>query len=286
MSEVIKKSGSKKKFDFISFSIFLAFILIIGSWAFVINVDKADFWSLFSSRNMMYAKKFLGGMVGIGEKTPAFTNIESIKTVIKLTYETLQMSILAIGFATLGMILTVIPAARNVADGSLTLSRTWYSRIVFGLIRVLYIFSRAVPELVWAMIIIFVFKPGILPGAIALALHNFGILGKLCAEVIEDLDLRPVRNLASCGASSVQMLIYGVIPSVMSKFLTYIVYRWEVIIRTTIVVGFVGAGGLGMQFKLAMSYFKYSELTLILMCYLILVWIADLVSEGSRRLTR
>ena len=78
---------------------------------------------------------------------------------------------------------------------------------------VFYIFSRSVPELVWAMMIIFILKPGILPGAIAFALHNFGILGKLWAEVIEDLDAtRPIRNLASTGASKIEILFYGVLP--------------------------------------------------------------------------
>ena len=133
------------------------------------------------------------------------------------------------------------------------------------------------------MIIIFILKPGILPGAIALALHNFGILGKLCAEVIEDLDDRPVRNLALNGASKSQMLMYGVLPTVMPRFLTYILYRWEVIMRTTIVVGFVGAGGLGQQFKMSLSFFHYSDVTLLLFCYCVLVFIADFISEAARK---
>ena len=155
---------------------------------------------------------------------------------------------MAIGFSTIVMFLTVIPAARNVADGTLTLSRKWYRWFVFGLIRVSYIFSRAIPELVWAMIVIFIFKPGILPGAIALALHNFGILGKLCAEVIEEVPIL-VRSetLHLQGANRAQILMYGVFPTVLPQFLTYILYRWEVIMRTTIVVGFVGAGGLSAR---------------------------------------
>jgi len=111
---------------------------------------------------------------------------------------------------------------------------------------------------------------------------NFGILGKLCAEVIEDLDSRAVRNLASCGAGRVQILLYGVLPTALPRFLTYILYRWEVIMRTTIVVGFVGAGGLGQQFKLSMSFFHYTDLTLLLLCYLILVFAADYLSEKAR----
>lgn len=272
----------KQKMTFISFSIYLFFLLVAGSWYFIIGVEKASLTDLFSSENVQYASKFFKGLLGIGEDDIAFLNRESWSEAAKLTIETLQMSIMAIGFSTIVMFLTVIPAARNMADGTLTLSRKWYSWFIFGLIRITYIFSRSVPELIWAMIVIFIFKPGILPGAIALALHNFGILGKLCAEVIEDMDSRPIRNLASVGAGRAQILMYGVLPSVLPQFLTYILYRWEVIMRTTIVVGFVGAGGLGQQFKLSMSFFHYTEITLMLVCYIVLVVFADFLSDKSR----
>jgi phosphonate transport system permease protein len=286
-SNVLRKrliEWKKTKISFVRFSLVFASLLIVGSWIFIYIADEAKFLGLFTERNFMYTKKFINGLLGIGEKNIAYLDAKAWENALKLTYETLQMSVMAIGFATIGMLATVIPAARNTAEGKLTLTKRWYRWIVFGLIRIAYIFSRAVPELVWAMIIVFIFKPGILPGALALAIHNFGILGKLCAEVVEDVDLRPIRNLASSGGSSSQILIYGVIPTVMPKFLSYILYRGEVILRTTIVVGFVGAGGLGQEFKLAMSYFKYTEITLLLICYLILVFLADLLSEGSRKL--
>jgi ABC-type phosphate/phosphonate transport system permease subunit len=272
----------KRKFTFLTFSFYAFLLLIAASWYFVIGVKNASLLELFSKENVAYASKFFKGLFGVGQDEIAFLNRDSWSHAFTLTIETLQMSIMAIGFSTIVMFLTVIPAARNVADGTLTLSRKWYRWFVFGLIRISYIFSRAIPELVWAMIIIFIFKPGILPGAIALALHNFGILGKLCAEVIEDTDSRPIRNLASAGAGRAQILMYGVFPTVLPQFLTYILYRWEVIMRTTIVVGFVGAGGLGQEFKLSMSFFHYTEITLLLICYLILVVIADYISEKSR----
>lgn len=272
----------KRKFTFLTFSFYAFLLLIVGSWYFVIGVKNASLVELFSKENVAYASKFFKGLFGVGQEEIAFLNRDSWSYAFTLTIETLQMSIMAIGFSTIVMFLTVIPAARNVADGTLTLSRKWYRWFVFGFIRISYIFSRAIPELVWAMIIIFIFKPGILPGAIALALHNFGILGKLCAEVIEDTDSRPIRNLASAGAGRAQILMYGVFPTVLPQFLTYILYRWEVIMRTTIVVGFVGAGGLGQEFKLSMSFFHYTEITLLLICYLILVIIADFISEKSR----
>ena len=256
------------------------------SWWFVFVVEKASLSDLFSEKNAYYAGRFFAGLFGIGEESPAFLNPDSWKTALGLTYETLRMSIMAIGFSTIAMFLTVIPAARNIADGSLTLAGKWYNWISFGFVRIMYIFSRAIPELVWAMMIIFILKPGILPGAIALALHNFGILGKLCAEVIEDLDGRPIRNLALNGASKGQMLIYGVLPLAMPRFITYILYRWEVIMRTTIVVGFVGAGGLGQQFKMSLSFFHYTDITLLLFCYCVLVFISDFVSEAARKTSK
>ncbi|MEH7072695.1 PhnE/PtxC family ABC transporter permease [Neobacillus drentensis] len=260
-----------------------ALLLIICSWVFITVSEHANLFELLSDKNIQYAKKFFGGLIGVNEKHPAFLDGGSWSAALKLTLETLEMSLIAIGFATIAAFLTVIPAARNIANGSLTSSKRWYSWVLYGFVRLTYIFSRSVPELVWAMMIIFIFKPGILPGAIALALHNFGILGKLWAEVIEDMDPRPIRNLASAGASNIQIFFYGILPTVMPRFLTYILYRWEVIMRTTIVVGFVGAGGLGMEFKLAMSYFQYTEITLLLLCYMILVVIADFASESTRK---
>ncbi|WP_223590015.1 PhnE/PtxC family ABC transporter permease [Neobacillus bataviensis] len=261
-------------------------LLIIGSWVFITSGDKANLLELLSDKNLEYAKKFFGGLVGVNEKHPAFLVASGWSSALKLTLETLEMSIMAIGFATIAAFITVIPAARNMANGSLTSEKKWYNWPLFGIVRIIYVFSRAVPELVWAMMIIFIFKPGLLPGAIALALHNFGILGKLWAEVIEDMDPRPIRNLASAGASKIQILFYGILPTVLPRFLTYILYRWEVIMRTTIVVGFVGAGGLGMEFKLAMSFFQYTEITLLLLCYMILVIIADFTSESTRKAVR
>lgn len=267
-------------------SVFFTLLLIIGSWVFIHIAENAQFFELLSKKNLEAAKRFFGGLIGLNSVEPAFLDGSSWAAALKLTLETLEMSIMAIGFATITAFLTVVPAARNIASGHLTGSKKWYNWPLYGIVRIFYIFSRSVPELVWAMMIIFIFKPGLLPGAIALALHNFGILGKLWAEVIEDMDARPIRNLAASGASKIETLFYGILPTVLPRFLTYILYRWEVIMRTTIVVGFVGAGGLGMEFKLAMSFFNYTQITLLLLCYMILVIIADFASESTRKAVR
>lgn len=281
--ENCKKNNNK---SFLRFSLGLFLFLVTSSWIYLIFVDGADFSVLINPNNLQKGKIFILQIFGFENKSGLILDYKFMKNLLDLTLETLQISIIAIGFATLGVILSVIPAARNVADGSLVFRTNWLSWFRFGVIRGLYMFTRAVPELIWALFIIFVFKPGILAGAITLGIHNLGVLGKLCSEVIENLDTRPIKSLVSSGASKYQVLFYGIIPMVMPKFLTYIVYRWEVIIRTTIIVGFIGAGGLGQAFKLAMSYFKYSEVGFILLVYITLVWLADLLSGLTRGATK
>ena len=198
------------------------------------------------------------------------------------------MSILAIGFAGIGVLLTFLPAARNVATGELSPTRRGSAglRAMYFLVRGVFIFTRGVPELVLAMIIVFFLSPGILPGAIALGLHNYGILGKLSAEVVEDLDTRPARALRASGAGSFQMLAYAIMPQVLPQFITYLLYRWEVVIRTTIVVGFVSAGGLGHDFRLSMSFFHYTDVALLLIWYIILVVCVDILCSWLRQRVR
>ena len=196
------------------------------------------------------------------------------------------MSVLAIALAGIAALLTFMFAARNVMWGELAPHGSWLWRGIFLLVRGAFALTRSIPELFWAMLIVFVLSPGILPGAVALALHNWGVLGKLSAEVVEGLDPGPARALQAAGASRLQVLLYGILPQALPRFVTYLFYRWEVIIRTTIVVGFVSAGGLGTEFRLSMSYFHYTTVTLLLAWYLILVIGVDLVSAFMRRLAR
>ncbi len=279
-----KQSMVKDRTDsFVGVSIFVFLLMIVGSWGYIFYVDGASLSELFSEKNMTFATRFLKRMVYDGQNTPAYIDGSKIAEVVDLMLETVRMSILAIVFSTLGMLMTLIPIMVSVIKK--TPSRL--ERIIAAGIRlfvhVSYLISRSVPELIWAMILIFIFRPGILPGALALGIHNFGILGKLCFEVVENMDHSPLVGVAQCGANRRQILIYGILPNVMPKFVSYIVYRWEVILRTTIVVGMVGAGGLGQAFKLHLSWFHYTSVTLILIAYLILVFLSDKLSENLRR---
>ncbi len=152
--------------------------------------------------------------------------------------------------------------------------------------RFLLLFVRAVPEPIWALIFLFVLFPGILPGAIALALHNLGILGRLMAEVTENLDQRPLRSLKALGATAPQVFLYGVLPLTLPRFIAYILYRWEVCIRATVIVGLVGAGGLGRLLTEQLSSFDYKGVLTTLIVFLALTFLVDVISAEVRRTLR
>ncbi|MDP9471633.1 MAG: ABC transporter permease subunit, partial [Chloroflexota bacterium] len=245
--------------------------LVVASWVFVVSEPSAHVGDLVSRETLDHGRDFLQQLAGVGEARPAYRDPGQWRQAAGLAYRTLAMSVLAIGFATISTLLTVMAGARPVVDEG----RHWPRTLLFGLTRAAWIFSRAVPELVWALLIVFVFSPGILAGALALGLHNFGVLGRLCAEVVENLDRRPIRAVRWAGAGRGQTLLYAVLPSALPAFLTFVLYRWEVVIRTTIVVGFVSAAGLGREFRLALSFFHYSDVTLLVLVYVLLVFAVD-----------
>ena len=116
---------------------------------------------------------------------------------------------------------------------------------------------------------------GILPGAIALGIYTLGILGRLMAEVIESLDERPLIALRSCGASGAQIFFYGILPRAMPLFLSNILYRWEVSVRETVIIGVVGAAGLGRVLAEQLSNFDYAGITTTLLFFIALTVFAD-----------
>lgn len=272
---------------FIRFSMLAMMVLIVSSWIFVLNVDGAQSHSFLSVETFNRFKDFLGDLLGIGSSTtPAFAKWSEWRSTGHLAYDTLAMSVMAIGFAAIFALVFFIFGARNMMMGEMAPYGSWFWRGVFFLVRGLFVVTRAIPELIWAMLIIFVLSPGLLPGAVALGLHNAGILGKLSSEIVEGLDQRPIQALRSTGAGRFQVMVYGVLPQALPRFVTYLFYRWEVIIRTAIVVGFVSAGGLGTEFRLSMSYFHFTTVALLLIWYLILVLGVDIAASYLRRLAR
>lgn len=142
---------------------------------------------------------------------------------------------------------------------------------------------RTIPEMVWALIFVFLVGLGPFPGVLALGVHTGGVLGKLFGEVLEDVDPQPVESLQAIGANRMQILFYGILPQVLPQFISYTLYRWEVNIRVAAVLGFVGAGGLGQRIHIAISLFLENQLLTLILAIYVLVTIVDYLSAYLRR---
>jgi phosphonate transport system permease protein len=143
-------------------------------------------------------------------------------------------------------------------------------------------FCRTVPELVFALVFVQAFGLGPLPGILALAIHTVGALGKLFAEVVENIDMKPVDGAVSCGASWTQSIRYAVLPQVMSNFASYALLRFEINVRGAAVMGFVGAGGIGQDLIEAIRKFYYSDVSALLVLIIVTVMVIDLGTERLR----
>ena len=148
-----------------------------------------------------------------------------------------------------------------------------------ALLRVL----RTIPELLWAVVFVFMVGLGPFPGALALGFHTAGVLGKLFGEVLEDVDPRPLEALQSTGASRLRILLYGMLPQAAPQFVSYALYRWEVNIRAAAILGLVGAGGLGQRIHVAISLFLERELLTLILAVYVMVTLVDALSAYLRR---
>jgi phosphonate transport system permease protein len=143
---------------------------------------------------------------------------------------------------------------------------------------------RAIPELVWALLLVHALGLGPSAGVLAIAMTYGGMLGKVYAEILESSDTRPARALLEAGIGRLAALCYGLIPGAAQELASYTVYRWECAVRASVVMGFVGAGGLGQLMDQSMRMLNGGEASSILLTFLALVLVADALSAGLRRL--
>lgn len=179
-------------------------------------------------------------------------------------------------FGTICGVVMAIPLA-VLAAANVTPSRFFYyfARGIIG-------FARAVPDLVWALFFVTAVGLGPFPGGLALAVHSIGMLGRLFAETIEHMDMAPIDALALTGARRIQIFTHGIIPSVLPSLFGISLYRLDENIRSSLVLGFVGAGGIGFQLLTAMNLFQYREVSLLLIVTFVIVLSAERMSAVLR----
>jgi phosphonate transport system permease protein len=188
--------------------------------------------------------------------------------------ETIDIAI----FGTIAGVTMALPLA-VLAAANVTPSRALYyaARGIIG-------FTRAVPDLVWALFFVTAVGLGPFPGGLALAVHSIGMLGRLFAETIEHMDMAPIDALALTGARPLQIFSHGVIPSVLPALLGIGLFRLDENIRASLVLGFVGAGGIGFQLLTAMNLFQYREVSLLLIVVFVIVFVAERLSAVLREM--
>lgn len=184
-----------------------------------------------------------------------------------------------INIATLG---TLIAIAISVPVAFMAARNTTPHPLVRQLAMIIIVFSRSVNSIIWALLLVSVIGPGILAGVIAIALRSVGFCTKLLYEAIEEVSPKPLEALTSAGASGGQVITYGITPQVLPAFAGIILYRWDINIRSSTVVGLVGAGGIGLQLNASINALQWSQVSLIFGMIIVLVVAAEWISAKVR----
>jgi len=190
--------------------------------------------------------------------------------------ETLHIAALG----TAGALVLAVPVALIAAEN------TTPNRATYWLGKVIVTVSRSVNTIIWALIFVVVFGSGPLAGAVAIAFRSVGFLGKLLGEEIEEIDFGQVEAVRAAGASPVQTLLYGILPQVKPALVGLSVYRWDINVRDSTILGFVGAGGIGVQLFRSVNAFAWQSVAMILLVILGVVIVSEAVSAYARGLVR
>ena len=195
-----------------------------------------------------------------------------IDTYLTLLWQTVQMAVLATVMGFTGAFVLSFLASRNLVRNS----------VAFWFMRRLLEVMRSVPQVVLAFIFVWPFGIGPLAGILAIGIHTTGALGKLFSEVNENADMRPLEGMRAAGANWLEVVRYGMAPQVLPGFLSYALLRFEINVRSSTIIGFVGAGGIGQEFKRVIGFNIYEEVSAIAILILIIVMLLDLASERIR----
>jgi phosphonate transport system permease protein len=219
------------------------------------------------------SRGFLAIVAAAAARTVAIATVGTVLAV------GLALPLAVLGTATLFRRGPVADRERRGPTGVLLGALSHLARVVLGCL-------RAVPDLVWALFFVVGMGLGPAPGVLALAVASGGVLGRVLADVFEDVDPRPLEALLATGATRTQIFLFGIWPQARSSVLAYILYSFECCVRAAAVLGLVGAGGIGYEVALSMRMFEYGQILTLIVALLALVWLADAFSSALRRALR
>jgi len=214
----------------------------------------------------------VGDIVGLlGEAWPPdFTNLHSWWGPLR---DSLAMSVAATALAVLLAIPVALLGARNTSPHPAVY---WVARMVLNTL-------RSVPELIMAIVFVAAVGFGALPGALALGIHSAGMVGKFFAESIEHADDEPIEAARAAGATSAQVILHGVLPQVLPQLADVTIYRWEYNFRASVVVGVVGAGGIGFYIQTYVRSFQYDKAASVTIAVVVMVIAIEAINVALRR---
>jgi len=253
-----------------------ALVAVVVLWPLLLVAEFRPA-ELFDAHNL----KVMGGF--LGQFFPPNLGGEFLALALKATVETLAM-------ATAGTALAMLLAAPLglALSHSLSISRIGpgpgraAGEALRALARMLLLLLRGIPEIVWALLLVRAFGLGPAAGVLAIAVTYGGMLGKVYSEILESGDTRPARVLLESGSGRLMAFFYGLLPGAAQELASYTVYRWECAVRASVIMGFVGAGGLGQLMDQSMKMLNGGEVSTILIIFLLLVLLADAISSAVR----
>lgn len=251
-----------------------------GASAWLLDVP---FGELFSVASIESIGAFVRDMF------PPELDARFLKSLAPVVWETLCISVLGTAIAAVAGLALAYPAAhrlhaggaerpeaRNAWRGAVLAMTAWGARGVANL-------GRSLPELLWAFVFIFAVGLGPFAGALALGVHTAGVLARLFTETLEEVPPGPVAALRDAGAGPMGATVFAGLPQAFPQLVAYTLYRWEVNIRASAVLGVVGAGGLGKELHVSLGLFQYHRTLALVGVILALVTIVDFASGWLRR---
>ena len=199
-----------------------------------------------------------------------------LPSLLRLMNETVEMALIGTLLAILISFPLSFLAAKNLMLGTIA------GRVVYAVVRLVFNVLRAFEPMLLALLFVLMVGIGPFPGVLALGLHSVGMLGKLFSESIEAIDPGPVEAIQACGGNRFQVIWYGVLPQVAPTFLAFSIYRWDINIRMSIILGIVGAGGIGYCLLQYLSLLQYRKVSTAFILILIVVTALDSASAWLR----
>ena len=185
-----------------------------------------------------------------------------------------------LNIATIGTMMAIVMAvpvaflaARNTTPST---------KFVRPIALLIIVSSRSINSLIWSLLLVSIIGPGVVAGIVAISLRSIGFVAKLLYEAIEEIDKNQVEAISATGANGLQILAYGIFPQILPAFAGISVFRWDINIRESTVLGLVGAGGIGLQLNASLNVLAWPQVTLILILILLAVIFSELISAKIR----